>query len=306
MRAFQALPLNRRVLAAPSKLLDYLNLDNKLHGFPNRPRTGKFGRQLMQDMKDAISEIPEAVKTLVDKRLMGIFLVQDLGGTGYTDYVYDKGQQPVGAFVVFDAQVLTRTANDWATWKENTPFIPDTGFDLQAIIESPADDNRKQALQYILLHELGHVASVAANIHPRWDGWECRDDPPDRYPFFQLSWQVNDSDSCGISSRFDQDRFELRPDIVYYLGAKLSIDASTAVYRQLEQTNFPSLYAATSPYDDFAESFVTYVHQVMMAKPFEIRIEGDGQRLTTYEGCWSNARCEAKQRILASLFLSQD
>lgn len=302
MRAFQALPLNQRVLAAPAKLLDYLNLDNQLHGFPNRPRPATFGRQLMQDMKDAIRETPDVVKSLIDSRLMGIFLVRDLGGTGYTDYVYDQMHEPAGAFVVFDAEVLTRSANDWATWKENTPFTADPDIDLQATIENEAEDNRKQALQYILLHELGHVASVARSFHPRWDDWDCRSDPPEMFPFFQLSWQLGNQDDCGFISKFDREGFTRRTEVVYYFGARLAAAASPEVYAQLEKTNFPSLYAATSPYDDFAESFVSYVHTVLMGKPFEIRIDERGQRRSAFTGCWGSARCAAKEAMMASLF----
>lgn len=302
MRAFQALPLERRVLSAPAKMLDYLNLDNRLHGFPNRPRTPKFGRQLLEDMQGAIRETPAAVRDLIDQQLMGIFLVQDLGGTGYTDYVYDQNHDPVGAFVVFDAEVLTRSANDWATWKENTPFAPDPEIELRATIENPLDDNRKQALQYILLHELGHVASVGRNIHPRWDSWDCRSNPPDMFPFFQLSWQLSDQDDCSVDSKFDHEGFGYRTEVIYYFGARLPAATSPTVYQQLEQTNFPSLYAAISPYDDFAESFVSYVHVVLMGKPFEVRIDQNGERQVTFEACWGAPRCSAKQQFMAVLF----
>lgn len=302
MRAFQSLPIDRRVMAAPTKLLDYLNLDNRLHDYPNRPQAPKFGRQLMQDMRDAIKEIPVAVKNLIDSHLMGIFLVRDLGGTGYTDYVYDQDHNPVGAFVVFDAEVLRQTANGWATWKENTPFRADPEIELQAAIENPADDNRKQALQYILLHELGHVASVGRDVHPRWDSWDCRTDPPGGYPFFQLSWQVKDAKDCSIISKYDHDGFSHRTDVIYYFGARLSATAGRDVYSQLEHTNFPTLYAATSPYDDFAESFVNYVHVVLMGKPFEIRIDRNGKRQITFGACWGTQRCAVKEGMMADLF----
>ena len=301
MRAFQAMPLNKRVLVAPVKLIDYLNLDNKLQGFPNQPRAAKPARQLLQDLTDAIEEIPAAVKTLVDARLMGIFLVEDLGGTGYTDYVYDQQHVPAGAFIVLDAGVLTRVANTWATWKENTPFIDDPAIELRATIENETEDNRKQALQYILLHEMGHVVSVGGNFHPRWDAWDCVNDPPDRYPFFQLSWQLKDSQGCEVVSKFDHEGFSYRADLVYYFGAKLPAAVSPEVYAQLERTNFPSLYAATFPGDDFAESFVTYVHTVLMGKPFGISIDKSGERQTTFRSCWNTARCAEKQKIISGL-----
>ena len=301
-RAFQALPIDKRILAAPAQLVDYLNLENRIQGFPNRPRIAKPERQFLEDINAAIREIPAAVKILINGRLMGVFLVEDLGGTGFTDYVFDEQNEPVGAFVVLDAAVLTQSANAWATWKENTPFMPDPEFNLQARIESAADDNHKQALQYILLHEFGHVASVGRDFHPRWDEWDCKKNPPQQFPFFELSWRLNDSVDCKVISRFDQSGFSHRVDVVYYFGAKLAQAVSPEVYTQLEQTNFPSLYAATIPADDFAESFVTYVHQILMGKPFEIRIDKQGQQLTDFRGCWGAARCAAKQSMIAQLF----
>jgi hypothetical protein len=303
-RAFQSLPIDRRVLAAPAKLVDYLNLENQLNGFPNRPQAANPQRQFLRDLDDAVRELPAAVKSLIDSRLMGIFLVQDLGGTGFTDYVYDQQHEPVGAFVVLDVDVLTKAANAWATWKENTPFLPDAEIGLQAMIESDTGDNRKQALQFIVLHELGHVASVGSNVHPPWVGWDCAKNPPDRFAFFQLSWQLDDAPGCKVISKFDAAGFSHRAEVVYYFGARLPAAASPDVYAQLEQTNFPSLYAATSPADDFAESFATYVHVVLMGKPFEVRIDRQGERQATFAGCWGTPRCAAKQDMIGQLFSS--
>jgi hypothetical protein len=306
LRSYQALPIDRRVVVAPAKLLDYLNLDNRLRGFPNRPRYTRLDPQFLQDMTAALAGIPSAVKTLVDSRLMGIFLVQDLGGTGYTDYVYDGQRQAAGAFIVLDADVLTRVANQWATWKENTPFNESAEFGLEAIIEDGTGDNRTQALQYILLHELGHVASVGRKIHPPWDGWDCVTDPPTAYAFFGLSWELSGEPDCKVISKFDHTGFHYRTEVVYYFGARLPLSDSPAVYAELERTNFPSLYAATSPADDFAESFATYVHAILMGKPFSIRIEGPGEVASQFTGCWGTERCQDKQAMIAELLQARE
>ena len=172
-------------------------------------------------------------------------------------------------------------------------------------LKTRTNDNRKQALQYILLHELGHVASVGSNLHPPWDNWDCTSQPPGQFPFFQLSWQLSDPVTCTVISKFDDSGFEHRSDVIYYFGARLAEAVSPEVYAQLEQSNFPSLYAASSPADDFAESFVTYVHTVLMGKPFEIRIDRQGKRLITFTGCWGQERCADKQKMIADLFSIQ-
>jgi len=302
LHAYQALPFERRVVVAPKKIRDYINLDNRLNGVPNQPKRARVEPQFMEDLEGALADLPEPVKNLVDSRLMGIFLVQDLGGTGLMDNVYNDNGESVGAFVVLDVDVLNRMANEWATWKENTPFQPDPEFDLQARIETAPNDDRKQALQYIILHELGHVASIGRHIHPPWDDWDCVKDPPELYPFFQLSWELKNEQDCEVVSKFDASGFSYREQVVYYFGAQLELSKSPAVYGQLEQTNFPSLYAATSSADDFAESFVTYVHSVLMGRPFEILIDRNGERQATFTGCWGEPRCAEKQTMMAKLF----
>ena len=74
-----------------------------------------------------------------------------------------------------------------------------------------------------------------------------------------------------------------------------------AAYGSLEKTNFPTLYAATTPGDDFAESFVSYVHTALMKRPWEITIRKDGEVVKSYRTCWEEPRCAAKRRILEDL-----
>lgn len=99
------------------------------------------------------------------------------------------------------------------------------------------------------------------------------------------------------SSRFEN-RFSLRKHVAYYVDGKLETTQILDVYSQLEGTNFSSLYAATSPSEDFAESFATYVHKVLMGKPFEIRIDQNGQNVKRFESCWEAKRCSSKRRVL--------
>lgn len=232
-------------------------------------------------------------------RLAGIFLVDALGGTGYTDEVIGDQGERLGGFIVLDAGVLQRlSANEWATWKEWTPFKPEPPWQLEARIERDAQDSQRNAIQYILLHELGHVLSVGANFHPPWTISPKEAGPAQSYPFFGLSWQVKDE---RYASRFD-DAFTLRSDVVYYAQPKLPASRMVEVYSQLSRTNFPSLYAATRPGDDFAEAFANYVHVVMMGRPWSITIRRGGEVVQETGACWEEPRCAAKRRLLEGLF----
>lgn len=299
-KAVQARPMDERLGPAPPELVDYLHLDNAANGFPEKPRASRPSAEFMADMRGAIADLPPAVRRAFDSTFAGVWLVDDLGGTGFTDLFVDAADRPAGGYIVLDAAVLGKfTANDWATWKENTPFKPGGGWTLEARIEDPAGNDRRGAIRYILLHELGHVLSINRDVHPRWD-MPARDVPESaRHPFFDLSWTIDRREGL-YASRFDAD-FPARRSIVYYLGAKLAAADMAPAYDALRKTNFPTLYAATSPGDDFAESFVSYVHTVLLKRPWEITVRKDGKVAATYRNCWEEPRCAAKRRILESL-----
>jgi hypothetical protein len=295
-RSWLDMPLEERVGPAPAVVIELLTLDNLYNGYPEQPRASAANEKLKADVVAALESVPEAVKRRLSERLAGIVFVDNFGGTGFTDSIVDEKGHKTKAFVVLDPTVLEkRTANSWATWKENSPFKPDGHHELKATIERPGDDNRRQAIQYILLHELGHVLAVGADFHPDWN-LKVSAMPEHRYPFFELSWSLDRAGNRYVN-RFEQQLPE-RKNVAYYFGAKLSAADMVPAYRHLENTNFPTLYATQHPGDDFAESFASYVHVVMMGRPFEIAISEDGRVVKRYGSCWKEKRCEAKRKIL--------
>ena len=299
-KAALAKPVADRIGPAPQGLVDYLHIDNATNGFPEKPRASRLSAPFVADVRGAIADMPPAVRRVFDNTFAGVWFVDDLGGTGYTDMFRDGAGRPVGGYVVLDAAILGKsTANAWASWKENSPFKPGGGWTLEARSEGAAGDDRRGAIRYILLHELGHVLSINRPIHPPWD--MRPGDVPDnaRYPFFDLSWTIDRRES-RYASKFDGD-FPMRSSVVYYLGAKLAASDMAAAYASLGKTNFPTLYAATSPGDDFAESFVSYVHTVLMKRPWEVVIRRDAKVVKTYKTCWDEPRCAAKRAILETL-----
>ncbi|MDP1613124.1 MAG: hypothetical protein Q8M11_18875 [Sulfuritalea sp.] len=299
-QAMLALPVGERIGPAPPHLVEYLNLDNIVNGYAERPRAARLDAGLLADIRGAVADVPAEIWRLVGERLVGVYFVEGLGGTGYTDYVFDDRGKPVKGFVVLDAAVLARQrANAWATWKENTPFAPGAGYRLDARIEANANDNRRNAIQYILLHELGHVLTIGADIHPPWNIAPKHADAAAKYPFFDLSWAI-DRPADKYRTLFDAD-FPQRASTVYYFGAKLAAADMTATYASLKLTNFPSLYAATAPGDDFAESFASFVHVVLLRRPWQITISRDGKPVEIFRACWGEPRCAEKQKMLEQL-----
>lgn len=292
-------PLEERVVhPVPEMILDYVRKDNVFKGYRERPRPAQVDPAVLDDLRTALRELPEQVRRLVAAKLVAICPIEELGGSAYVERLRDRGDEEAGAWMLVDTSVLDRRANAWATWRENTPFLADPAHRLEATIEAPESDTRKHALQYILLHELGHVAAFGRDAVPEW--WR----PPkhayiDKYEFFVMSWRAKNGEFVSI---FD-DVFP-RAEVKYYMPESYrSLPAARAVeiYRALERTSFPSLYGATNHQDDFAEGFVTYVHTVMQGRPFEVRMYDRDQLVHSYHACWDEPRCAEKKLYFADL-----
>ena len=282
---------------APAELIDYLRQDNLKNGWPNIPKSVDVSKDFSSDLKSALQEIPRDIRRKINEKLVGLYFVSDLGGSAYTEYVMNETGQEVAGFVVVDITAMNRTANQWATWKESSPFKADE-IKIESIIAKPLDDNRRNAIQYILLHEFGHVLSIGSPLVPRWgvDAKDFKIGPEMR--FFNLTWKVKDN---RFVSHFDESWSD-RSKIQYYRPPEKQVTGAVAVdaYKRLADTNFPTLYAVTNPFDDFAESFVNFVHVVRLKKPWRVSVTSKTDKVTV-NPCWQDVRCREKRKLIEEI-----
>jgi len=291
--------VEERLYEPPGALLDYLCLDNRLNGYDARPQGAVADEMFRQDVRRALAELPGPVGNAVKEKLIGIFLVRNLGTTGYTEAVVDQQGRHVAGFVVLDVGSLRQTANEWATAKERTVFRDDGGGRLQVTLEEKSSDNSQNAIQFILLHEFGHLVSIGEGFHPDWLDEAKPVGAIEDDLFYPLSWRkAKDGSEVSVF----EDVFPERREVRFYGEARLKSSQMAEVYRHLAMTNYVSLYGATGPFEDFAESFALYVHSRLMKKPYRVKITQGGKEVFTYESCWDQPRCAAKQAVLDQWF----
>jgi hypothetical protein len=300
---WQKVPWMKRVQPAPGKLLDYLKEQNKLDGFSEVPIAVTPAPEISDACKDISLSLSPALNKLLNERLIGIFSVKDLGGSGFAEEILDETSHKPYAIIVLDRDVLLkRKANEWASWKENSIFQPKQqgGLRLQMTIASEKDNTVQNAVRYLLLHELGHSLGLISNIHPSWNSSDKS--ISQNYSFMKLSWKP---DNQGKSVSLFDDKFPERKNIRFYSfdKAQLTNEEMPVVYGNLQQsTNFVSMQASTNVWEDFAESFVTYVHVLQDKKPWQVRIENDKGRSTVINACWSEKRCAEKKIFMDRWF----
>jgi len=288
-------PLTERFLPLPDEVRDVVHQVNMASGLDAVPAPCTLDAALHADLRAAVAGMPDVVRDLVGPLLLGVCIGRGLGSSGITDIVADAVDGRIlGCIVLLDIDLLAaHTANSWATWKENLPF-GGPGFSLTATIAAPHEDTRAHALQFLLLHEFGHVATAGGTFLPRW--WEPVPAAP--FPFLDLSWGV------GANGRFlpgDGSDFALRGVVDFYGANKLDGEAILTAYAGLEGSDFPSLYGATNPYDDFAECFASYVHRELLGRPYVLSVDLDGVPQATLDSFWASPRSAAKRAFMRAL-----
>ena len=292
----QGLPIHERILPLPDEVRDFVHQVNLATGLDALPCAVAPDAQLRADLREALLGMPAAILELASPLLLGVCLGRNLGSSGVTDIVVDaRDQRILGCIVLLDVACFDgHTANSWATHKENLPFRAG-GIALEVTIAEPAADTRAGALQFLLLHEFGHVLSADASFLPRW--WEPVPDAP--FDFLDLSWETTPLQRFLPRPGAD---FELRAAVDFYGQNKLDNDAILSAYAGLEGSSFPSLYGATNPYDDFAECFATWVHSEILQRPFRLRVDFDGVPQGYLDGFWASPRSAAKRAFMRRLF----
>lgn len=287
-------PLARRMEPASDEFTGFLERYYAATGEGAGLRAAEPSPGFLEELRAAVEALPDVVKRLLEPRLLGVFFVGGLRSSAVMDLVAYANGDILGAAVAIDEQAFAGfRANDWATQRENEPFAASGRMRLDVLIDP--DDARATALQYILLHEFGHVLASASDAMPDW--WSERI-PAERVgpgSFAAIGWELDEAGS--LVPKADQD-FPLRAALRFYETPRLEGEQISAVYEGLDRTAFPTTYAATNANEDFAESFATYAHAVLLGKPYDCAVYRDGERIALHGGFWNTPRSREKAAFL--------
>ena len=290
-------PIEDKVSLGTAQVLDQLLRINLQFGQNVRPRTPALDHPLIERVRTVLRTLPAEVHRIASDYVLAVFLVEQDAATGAADFVQDSGGRWHYSLLMFNLTALTRTANAWASWKENSAFRQLPGFRIAVTIEPPEQDTVDQAIQFIVLHELGHALAVAREVHevPPLAGPLARGSP-----FIAQSWQPGPK--SALVSRF-AGRFPKldRAGFYRFEEAPLRLADAEAVYRALAETDLPSYYGLASYYDDFAETFAIYVHTRMLGKPYKVDIYEHETLRYTYTSCIVANTCPQKVRALEAV-----
>ncbi len=292
--AMYAHPLHTRVIPPTADLQNFLAEYGASRTLQS-PITVEGDLSLQTLLAQALTTLPDCLLNTLNKSVLGIFFARGIGASGLTDMVaLGDGSNNIGFVIVLDSEAFEQpSANGWASWKENSAFSPAPNIQIEVRIAEDAQDQRVQALRFLLLHEFGHVLATMTDLCPADWSFPL---PKLAGHFATLCWQAEH----GMHIRPEQD-FPHHEKVAFYSQPHLSATQALDLYRDLARTAFPTLYASLDVQEDFAESFATFIHTQVLGLPYHVSIRMDGNTVFSSEDFWSSARAAEKRAYLQHL-----
>lgn len=290
-------PLAERIHILPEDAAASLRSELSDGTFESKVAPAGNAEYMLRDLRAAVARFPDIVHRMVSDRLIGVFLVEGLGdgekthNLGMALEVAGMWRQHVGTIILIDRDETDMRANRAMSGMEYMPSRDYDGVSVESRLARRGEDDRITTLSYVLLHELGHLIDYERGI------------TPERFSYGAVR------EGCGFTCiswvRPERHRHSRRIDT-----AMRSIDAGQYedyvkalpdTFRDLADSDFPSLYATTMPEEDFAESFAQYVHTVMMSRPWELILRVDGTIKGRLRSCFLDGRCPLKKAYFDAL-----
>lgn len=290
-------PLNDRVQLLPQDIADSLRGGAFGADFAKKIAPAGDAEYMLKDLRAAMDSIPERVKKLVERRLIGVYLVQ---GMKLNDGSHTAGlaietinffRQYSGTVILIDRDSTDQRADEALAGLSFVPLSKYGYFSLEPTLAESGSNDRVMTLRTVLLHELGHLIDTDRDIVPRSFGYG---EITPGCGFACLSWRqprLHRYRGQLSNAMANLDRGQYRE---YVMGLPKTFEA-------LKASNFPSLYATTMPEEDFADSFAMYVHTVMLDQPWELTFRVDGAIETEIGSCFTDGRCPRKRAYFDAL-----
>ena len=240
-----AQPLHRRTASIPDSVLEaWRKMDMTINPQAEQYEAYALSDTQKQQLAQAIATLPRPWQKIMRQKLSRFFFIKNLLGGGITDWIIAADGRLTYTMILNPA-LFDATASEWLKMRESGSF--ETG-DYRLQISGLQNVS---ALQFILWHEVAHLidyenryTSIADPLMRSYLDLKSNGTTP----FMHNVWQSGNQPTFDFPARN-----KLNP---YHMNARQPRIANPelpSTFISWQQTPFVTLYAASSPAEDFAD-----------------------------------------------------
>ncbi len=262
-KSLLTIPIEQKIKPMDDRALEFNQAMNNWEQYKSTPTPAELDKSTYQDLIAELHALPRPILNFANKHVIAIYTGRNIGGTAMACSIYGSGDTAEFGFILIDLDMVDRTINEWATFKENTVFAPTKDYELRLTLEDDAHNTKAATLRYILLHEIGHLFHSVNGLQPGYPSltWEESNFTP--YSFNQTELAIKKKRGDDYYPLYDKIRF-------YRTKAPFELEDAPDVYHWLLTTSFPTLYASVNHLEDFAETFALIAHTHYLKKSFKL------------------------------------
>lgn len=243
---------------------------------PDGTQARPVPRDLVSDLREVVEGLPRPFARLFRRHVCAVILMHDAPMTGTLMPLDDERTRSI---ILLDVDKLMLPPNEWLAFKESTAFESVPGRVIRGKMADEGDNTRRVLMEFLLVHELGHVVDTAFPDHLLLE------------EFRSISWPRGDALA--------------RTPLIHYPERKhvppLPDRQLEPYYDLIAAGAFASPATVSNEQEDFAESLATFTHTMLRGRPWELEVHRGGALARKLQSCWHEPRCSKKRHIIESL-----
>lgn len=236
--------------------------------------------------------LPKLTTRVLQKRLIGIYFINNLMGSGLTEWVINSDNK-IYTFMVFNPATLKNDLSWWLTYRENTSFKK-TNDRITITVQTGKKYN---GFLYVLLHEATHAVDYSNKITPYVEEYFKGKQNIHQNVFTRAIWKT-------YRTPITLYNYPYREKLSFYgfgKGPQIKIEDAPTVYRQLSGTPFVSLYGSSSWAEDLADYLFFYHLVRKLHQPYKIVVRDGNSVLYSVEPMRSE-RVRSRERAIGIFY----
>ena len=267
-------PLSNRVRKAPDFLLSYLREMDKTENYSPYVPT----KEELAELRRYLDLLPPGFRRTLQERLIGVYFINHWIGSGMTDYVLGNGNK-IYTILIINPETMRHNISRWVSYRESTCFLNNGAADREIKIGIDCG-TEYSGLMYVLLHESSHIMDYVHHFTPYVEeGMQKLGQSVPETKFVKNIWKAYDLP-------LESADYKLRKEVSFYglgRGPQIHAAQANALYRDLAETPFVSLYGSQNWAEDFAEYCTWYYFTTRLKQPYRIIISRKGTDETVLE-----------------------